>query len=435
MKAPVHVTLVLLGCLAAAAIGWSIGKGARQHPIHSDAALSDPPVANEAIDSKEGTLQGDYEKVAEAPVTLRGDRDLGAVFRRLGGQLTTKLGADPASLAVIGELEKDEVVTLLPDLLVKTPLPESLIATALARWAQFEPEAALDWAEQELDRPAFGLASNEIVGAWATHSPRAAIDWLDKRRAVASSQAQHRLRSHLHTVLTVWAQHDPAAALEAVLDPNQSAYGNWFGLGQVAAMDEHRYRMFELVLAIEDEQMREKGLGAMIGGWADNDPAAAAAWLDENGFKDSKTQWAVSQRYQRADPTANLNWLIARATPENKEQAMTTAIAYWVRSDPEAAGKWVEESDLLTDGIASQLSTGWVQRDPNLAIDWALRVEEEDKRRLAIGNVLHQLKYGGRSTRVGEEIDLESFTEATGMNAEELQKLAEEAGEQSRGRF
>ena len=84
---------------------------------------------------------------------------------------------------------------------------------------------------------------------------------------------------------------------------------------------------------------------------------------------------------------------------------------------------------------ASQLSTGWVQRDPNRAIDWALRVEDEGKRRLAIGNVLHQLKYGGRSTRVGEEIDLKTFTEATGMNAEELQKLADEAGKQSRGRF
>lgn len=436
MRAPIYVVLVLLGCFAAAAIGWSFGTGSKSEPSQAKSVHSEPQRTNDANGAEKATLKGDYRSVAEGQVTLRAGRDLKAIFRSLGGQRTTKLGADLAALAVVGELEEDEVVDLLPDLLAEEPLPENLIAAALARWAQFEPEAALEWAEEKLDRPAFDLAGNEIVAAWATHAPRAAIAWLDDRRAVASGQAQHILDSNLHTILMVWSQHDPAAALEAVLDPEHSAQGKWYGLGQVASMDEHRDRMFGLVLGIEDEQLREKGLGAMIGGWAGDDPAGAADWLDDNGYEDSKTQWAVSQRYQRADPAANADWLLVRSTPETLERSLNTAIAYWARSDPEAAGKWVEESDVLTDGLANQVATGWINRDPDRAIGWAMRLQEEGARHLSIGNVLFQLEHGPRAAAgARREVDLENFTAATGMDVDELAKLSEAAGKQSRGRW
>ncbi|MEM7384680.1 MAG: hypothetical protein AAF514_07010, partial [Verrucomicrobiota bacterium] len=175
---------------------------------------------------------------------------------------------------------------------------------------------------------------------------------------------------------------------------------------------------------------------SLLRAWTKDDPVSAAAWLDENDFTDSKWQWAVSQSFQRADPEANADWLLARSTPETRDRSLTTAIAYWSRSDPAAASRWVETSDILNDGLAAQLATGWSSRDANQAFAWARRIGDEAKQRQSIGAVLSQLRTKAFNVDGSvDSFDLQLYTGPTGLSVEELQSALNAAEQMGRRRF
>ncbi len=429
---------LLTGCVASAAVGWCIGKGGRVEPPARDPAGRAISLLNSSAKSHAILISGDYGEVARGEVRLRGQRDADAVGEFFGkSRCATKLGADPVALGMIAELHFEEIIALLPRLLEEEPMQERLIAAALGQWARSDPQQALDWASAYLDRAAFTQARTSIVAAWAESDPAAALSWLREKLAAAARKDRHQLSTDYNAILTVWAQNDPAAALQVVLQPESSVGVHaWHGFSQIVHQDSQRDIAFDLVLGIEDEAARQKGLESLLLAWGKNDPAAAARWLDKNGYTDKGTQWAVSQRYQRLDPAANADWLFGRVMPENREQTLTTAIAYWARADPTAAGDWVEASGISLDGVAEQLANTLYRGSPARAMAWAMRIEDENRRRMTIGSVLRRLLNLSRLAGGSEEaFDYQSFTAATGMTVEELAKLSDEAAKSARSRW
>ncbi len=427
-----HLLWTLIGCLTAASLGWVFGK----HGTHRETRRENALQGTSLIPVERGERnvpRPDYTKVATSPVSFKATHQFHDTLTEASA---TKLGGNPVAFALIGEMSEEEIKDLLPTLLTKKPLPESLISTALGRWAASAPKEALQWAETHLDGPGFAAARGAIIETWAAQDPQSALSWLQKRTVELPKGSKYRWRSHFYTLFNVWAQNDAEAALEAVLREDEAGHNVWFGFCQLATMDAHRQRAFEVVLAIDDEANRQKGLESLLLAWGKDEPANAAAWLDENAITDSKSQWAVSQRFQRADPAGNADWLLARTSGEEQERSLTTAIAYWSRSNPEAASTWVEESGVSSDAIAQQLADGWTHRDSQTAITWALRVKDEDKRKLAIGTVLYHLQHrmpGGLHPK--EPFTYEAFTKATNMSEDELSKLSEAAGNKIGGRM
>ncbi|MEM7387473.1 MAG: hypothetical protein AAF514_21250, partial [Verrucomicrobiota bacterium] len=251
----ITLLLTLLGCLLVSVLGWKIGRGTTQpDQVKTETSATQAPISAEQVTA----AVGPYEKAIEETLSFRGERSLEEIERALGAPDFTTLGASARSIALLQELEEDEVLPMLDRLLKKSPLPETLIATALGRWASGDPKEAIRWADEHLDEPASRAARNEIASVWARQDPKAALKYLQGLYAVTSGAAQHRLGADLNAVMSIWAQKDPEAALGAVIE-GEDDRSMWFGFCQLAKMDEYRVRAFELVLALE-YRLRKAGL-------------------------------------------------------------------------------------------------------------------------------------------------------------------------------
>ena len=191
------------------------------------------------------------------------------------------------------------------------------------------------------------------------------------------------------------------------------------GIAGLAKIDELREGALGAALAVDDEKSRLKALGHVVRNWAGKDPAAAAAWLDENGYIDSTTEWSVAQRYGKLDPEGNADWLIGRAAEENREKALSTALNGWSRTDVEAAAAWLESVG-PTDGSIAIIAKGYASAaDLGKGIEWAKRVSEE-KRDGVIAGTLAQARVQSR------ELDISAYLGAGSLSAEEMAKKVEE---------
>ncbi len=424
--------LLSAGCIAGLGLGWSLGKRPpRPAPPSSEGGPAAPASAllKPAPERGPAPVSRDYSEVAEAEIALRDGRDVGEVATALLGSVqSTELGAEPAALALIAELTPEEARELLPALLASSPPPAAALAAAVGRWAEAEPEAALAWAGANLGSTVFRDARRAAVLSWVRRGePAAARDWLLAELEAAPKAQRYMLEQDFGALTFAWAQRDPAAALGAVIDaPDGRTHNMWYGFAQLAADENTRGTALSMVLALDDETARSKGISTLVGAWSEIDPAAAAGWLDEQAITDQSIQWSVAQRYANADPAGNADWLLDR-TPEDdpalRARALSMAIGYWVRAEPAAVEEWLRGRGLDGDeSAAGQLAAGWATRDPGRAVLWLNRIGDDARRTAAAGGVLFEIQQGDR-----ENFDLEGYAGQLKLPLEDLDAAVKQA--------
>ena len=339
--------------------GWWLGKnsaaGPAQHAAHSAAAQLPPPSA--------------YPP----------------------GYLTSK--APPAPHAAGAEA--------LTKLLEQRAKPEDL-ATALAAWAEQEPDAAFRalLADPRLQLPETARALFQVLGK---NHPAQALQRLAQLPAVPwARQANQGLA-------TGWTQRDPMAATTSgfALPPStrrndflSAAFSQWLKQDIVAAHD--------WVLALPPEEPRDDLLtGEALGGAGIHSPQDMTAFLDlpllyRNQFTEREAdpfgrwsekspeaalQWALALPQERDDKThflsaalrpfasdpARILALLPQLNDPGVRENLVESVAYaWAQRDPAAAWDW---STQLTDPSLRQqfehtLSSRWASLDPDTAIPW-----------------------------------------------------------------
>lgn len=239
-----------------------------------------------------------------------------------------------------------------------------------------------------------------IAQRWADSDPRAAV------AAVAALPASAQRQSWLSTLVRHWAQVDLAATTawaEALPRSPRRASLLANVAGVIAADAPHEAIAFAETL---DGNARRQAIGAALNAWAEQDPAAAMAALDEMGrdIRDhwrrqiagrwvdqdahATWEWALSQPPSRA--RAMLLWIplgaIARTDPleaialagslrgRERVEAITMALGTWASTDVRAAANWAARSNNVDPGerdgrLRTVLGT-WARDDPLAALAW-----------------------------------------------------------------
>ena len=97
-----------------------------------------------------------------------------------------------------------------------------------------------------------------------------------------------------------------------------------------------------LIAGIADEKTRAAASGGALQAWAASAPVDAAAWVDANmPGADGKLLWCVAERYGRASPRANADWLLKRMPPEKRDEAYGMCLYQWAESAPDGASSFV----------------------------------------------------------------------------------------------
>ena len=240
-----------------------------------------------------------------------------------------------------------------------------------------------------------------IAQRWADSNPRAAV------AAVAALPASAQRQSWLSTLVRHWAQVDLAATTAwAEALPRSPARSSLLAnvAGVIAADAPHEAIAFAETL---DGNARRQAIGTALNAWAEQDPAAAMAALDEIDHRDMRDywrrqiagrwvdqdahatwEWALSQPPSRA--RAMLLWIplgaIAQTDPleaiglaeslrgRERVEAITMALGAWASTDVRAAANWAARSDNVDPGerdgrLRTVLGT-WARDDPLAALAW-----------------------------------------------------------------
>ena len=274
-------------------------------------------------------------------------------------------------------------------------------------WASQDPDAALEWAlaqpgSEDADplRQVAGVIANhspremfELVGtlepprrdrvakdvlfAWVRTDPEPALDAF-----VAMKNAAHLLHIGF-AIIGSWANEDPQAAFEWIQaqkpSPMRSA---WLAstLADLGRSDPAR----ALTLAGEiDGMARRRAIASVLGSWADDDPRAAAAWLDASGGKTAAAVLAVARPYADLDPEGAFEWLQDQSV-EAQGRGLATVVRQMAAESPDSALRLIERigDSSVKQGAKYQLISTWVETDPQAAVLAIARMGDSMSQRL-----------------------------------------------------
>ena len=427
MNRSIFLTTGILACAAAAWLGWKTAQPAP--PVTTRAPSKPAPVAATHLSTT------DYSGAAGKTFDARKDRpldDILAIIDRLRLDPVAQTAPDDSIsgelFALLYSLQPDEIPGVLAHLAaLPPPVPDKLLTAVLGRWAQFDGAAAMKWAQQ-LTPARQDSVRGDILSGWAHSDPAAAWAWY-KAAWDASPEPRYRLEQDFPTLIHAWALRDAPAALAACLaEGKHGTFNAWTGFGSLAAIPERREEVMSLIAGIADEKTRASASRGALQAWSASAPMDAAAWLDANmPTADANVLWSVAERYGRAHPRENADWLLKRMPPDKRDEAYGMCLYQWAEIAPDDAAAWLETAG-VTDTSAQAIAGRYARSDVDRAVTWAARVSQE-KRAEAVASALAQAIVAGKKP------DVAKYSTTAGVSAEELAKLVEKAESSARSRF
>ena len=251
-----------------------------------------------------------------------------------------------------------------------------LLASVAAAVAKDSASEMLEIADT-LDPEERRTIAQRVLEAWARTDPKAALAALEEMADPQLSQATRR------SVISSWTRTDPRAAFEWVrAQPPSSGQSSLLAttLGAYANSDPER----ALALASSlDGGHRSKVIDTILRQWANQEPLAAAAWLDSSSDKTPAAVSAVVGGYTKLDPEAAFDWLMDQSAGAQLQSVSIVVRAVAAKS-PAAAQRLIERiDDREARKIAgSQLMSTWVETDPRAAVRAIARMDDDSSQQL-----------------------------------------------------
>lgn len=214
-----------------------------------------------------------------------------------------------------------------------------------------------------------------IAQRWADSDPRAAV------AAVAALPASMQRQSWLSTLIKHWARVDLAAASTwaEALPPTPERAGLLANLAGVIAED----APLEAIAFAEalTGNARRQAIGSALFAWAEQDPSAAMAALDEVGDHIMRMGWQqqIAGRWASQDAHATWEWALAQPPSRARVRLLWIPLGRIAQTDPLEALVLAEGLRGRERGEAVMMALGtWASNDARGAANWAARAEDVD---------------------------------------------------------
>ncbi|MDX1571253.1 MAG: hypothetical protein R3200_12285, partial [Xanthomonadales bacterium] len=194
----------------------------------------------------------------------------------------------------------------------------------------------------------------------------------------------------LNQIGHAWAQQDPEAALDWILQQSSRTQANLLpGIAyQIARMDLDAAMAYTSAIR---GPARERWIGAIVESFSQTNPYAAAEWVEQYAGEAGFGQWmgTIAGHLAREDPRNALRLIEAIESPDHYQQARQAIAQQWASFDPAAAARWLGDGSVDEDASLFQSVAGsWHQYDPAGAVDWVMGLEAGRSRDAAIQSIL-----------------------------------------------
>jgi hypothetical protein len=268
----------------------------------------------------------------------------------------------------------------------KNWLSDSLLLQFMMAWTGFDDLGAVDWAFSRTGT--FKRRMTEaVIESLAFRNPTKAISTID---ALDDPAALDRLHDQL---ITGWARSEFKDDLTGYV------------MKIPRNMDRQRATR---VLALE---VLKDGTDALIA-WAEGipedaergfkriafrrvasevagiDPALAAQWIDGHQERPYAkiAREAISKRWLDSDPAAAMVWLLTLPAGEERNEELGRTYTTWFKKDSKAATVWLRSMSTVEgiDPVILVVVRRHSKPRPDLALDWAHLIHEDELRRNAL---------------------------------------------------
>lgn len=242
------------------------------------------------------------------------------------------------------------------------------------RWTKGDAPAAAEWVERNLSGAARFSALNAVASTWAESDAAGAEQWA--RRLPDLEERGNSLLA----IAGEMTRDDPAAALALAVDLPPGlvrdefllhAAGEWAGRDAKSAI--------EWGQQIQNEDLRAQMLAAIATGFAEKDPAAAAALAAQSmpaGRAQDDAVVGIVQRWVQQNPEQAAAWVAAFPEGTLRDTALEAVVKLWADRDLTEAGAWVNSlsaragSDVAIAAYVEKLAVQF----PEMAVEWAQEI-------------------------------------------------------------
>jgi hypothetical protein len=417
-------TTLLLGGIA---VGFMLGRATFVDSLRSSGSSLNQPRSGSK--PAEGSGRGAFDSSAAEPSSVPAaafDRD--SPFHSELARRVRTISREPNNRRRVeffntlidelrpGELQQAaELAKQFPDT-DRTDLHCAIVA----RWAQFDPKAAAEFALGEAGYMSGGKVMEHAMSAWVAMAPDAALSWA---KALSGSQKDNTMAAFI----PVFARRDPEAAFRLLGEQpenlkiplfhhvaSQWAHRDPQGLAQVAA-----------AMPTGDEARRLTGAALYV--WAQDDPQTALEWAGKLGDKGMQhaAVGSVYGAWAAANPDAAMESAVSLPAGATRDSALSTVARFASASNPEGAiellrqvgnpitrgrGVWPVANELLRannlggaisavslmpsgedrDHLLPHIAEGIASSDVGVALDWIVSLPPDDTRARALDKVLGQ---------------------------------------------
>jgi hypothetical protein len=283
----------------------------------------------------------------------------------------------------------------LTDLPVGTPQRSSLRSVAQS-WAKQDPTAALAWANTLPDGQSQAVATNLILNTYSAEDPAAAANYVLANSSSAPGPA-------LLTIVQNWAAADPSALLTWA---NQNLTGQPYNRAAIQALRQLGNTDPAAAAAYlaqnPDPNVLAQATPALAGAWGQQDPQAALAWA-------------------QSLPSDNVSL---------RNSAISQAISGWVAVNPAAAAAYIQQNFANNPdfgNMTSNLATAWGATDPQAALQWAKSLPPDVQGSVAIAAMAQLAKVDPQAGSNAAQAALGSLPSLTQDQQTALQKIIDDA--------
>lgn len=271
-------------------------------------------------------------------------------IRNTGSQDT-----DTASAEVAEESNIRERSIAQPKTAGELPVPAAIASAAAGldpflaearKRAQDDPEAAMQWLQEQSVGAERLRGMLEVVALWAAKDSESTLLWLE-----SNAQGLARLET-LNSGVELWAQRDPQAA------------AGWID-------------------GMANDGSKITAAKSLASTWVKNNPVEASAWVTQlpYGAIRNEAASALALSWMETDPVAAADWAYEESRQTTNPQLYIDAIRGFAGIDPEQAESFIRNrptADPINPNYINEFIEARAESDPLATAEWIQQLPSSD---------------------------------------------------------
>lgn len=342
-----------------------------KHAVQSLPKLSSENTAVPVISATDDidVVKENLQAKADSPGILDLDETLQAIDNLLSKGSAMNMSSLAKAYNLIAGLSQKQVIEALASLDVNStePAQTQMMSLFLSRYAEFSPEEAMTFVEQNMSSSKAKLiGSSTVLNIWSETEPLAALDWLKSNNSADESITNN---AGLFSVFHGLARQNLDAAIDnlgSFVKDQQALTMAVLGITQSLSTAEDFSRLLSQTHQMDSKKLTK----SIVGAWARTGPEDAVEWL--NAIEDKGEQKQLEESFYRTwllmdtDKAAD-TYMDSSDSSNRQERAKFVAKSLSYRH-PEKAFTWLQKQvDIDSESLVKDLVKSSAYGNPEFA--------------------------------------------------------------------